>query len=133
MGYESRVDIVLVHRNNVAYDHDRKYAQLLATLDIANGGEFYKVFDKKYADADFEYYPFHDGDHCIQSDATDMYGDKITYADFEKVLNFLEEERQKSIENAEEPYRRFEMLQNLLSTFRTDSWKEKIYVVHWGY
>ena len=95
--------------------------------------DLYKVFEKKYADADFEYYPFHDGDHCVPSDATDEYGDKITYAYFEKVLDFLEEERQKSIENGEEPYRRFEMLQNFLSTFRTDSWKEEIYVVHWGY
>lgn len=133
MGYESRVDIVLVHRNNFVQDNGRRYAQLLATIDISRGGEFYKVFEKKYADADFEYYPFHDGDHCVPSDATDMYGDKITYAYFEKVLDFLEEERQKSIENDEEPYRRFEMLQNFLSTFRSDSWKEEIYVVHWGY
>lgn len=117
MGYESRLYIV---KNNKTIN----YAEIIARFDCSKmgyGNGWRELFNKPFEGTMYK----DDGDTKFE---TDCYGDKLEYADFPTVIDWLE----KAIEK--DDYRRLKPLLGLLKGFDLSKWADgEMLIVHYGY
>lgn len=114
MGYESRLYIVETHKNS-------SYAEKIATISMSKmgGNGWNELFNKP-----FEYEMYADDGNTLLTE--DRYGEKLTYAEFEPVIKWLE------TKGKEMDYRRIAPLLGLLKSFDRSQWDE-LKIVHYGY
>ena len=122
MGYESK--LYIVEKSKALRGNEKRYASVVAMFDMAKMGSIVNVFEKKtdcyiYAD---------DGDTMILED---KYGDELTEATVEDVIEVLE----KAIGNGV-MYRRLYPLLSALTVIKEQqdegTW-EDVVVLHYGY
>ena len=117
MSYESRIIIMEKQKNNELFFEfgGRKIADVRMSRC---GHDFLALFDEEI--------PFDllgDNDCDLTED---KYGERCCYTDLQSVLLFLAAVRKQ--------YRRYDMLYNLLKSFKEPEWEnEEIIVVHYGY
>lgn len=114
MGYESRLYIVETHK-------DSNYAGKIATIDMGNmgGNGWRELFNKP-----FEYEMYADDRNTLLT--KDKYGEKLTYAEIDPVIEWLE------TKGKEMDYRRITLLLGLLKAFDRSKWGE-LKIVHFRY
>ena len=112
MGYESR--IYVVEKSNIK-EPEGFWCEVIATVNMCKtNADFVNLFD-----TEFDGY-FYDA-VCITED---KYGKKLTVADKDSVVNYLE--------TRVNDYRRYKILYNLLKGFDEESW-DNLCIVHYGY
>lgn len=114
MGYESRLYIVETRKGS-------NFAQKIATINMSQmGGNGWRgLFDKPFG---HELYA-DDGNTVLTED---KYGEKLTYAEIDSVIEWLENE------GKEMKYRRITPLLGLLKGFDRSQWSD-LKIVHFGY
>lgn len=117
MSYESRIIIMEKSKNEELFNmYGGCYIAdvLMSRCD----NEFHALFDEEIP---FELLGDRDCDLT-----EDKYGERCCYTDLQSVLLFLATVRKQ--------YRRYDMLYNLLKSFKEPEWEnEEIIVVHYGY
>lgn len=116
MGYESRLYIVKASK-------EINYAEVIAMFNCRGmpGNGWRSMFDKPF---ERELYA-DDGNTLITED---KYGEKLKYADFLTVIDWLE----KAVEK--DDYRRLRPLLSLLKGFDLSQWTDgEMQIVHYGY
>lgn len=126
MAYESRIYIVDVHREKdkdnpnygTVYYAERIAAFNLGCMGYSNGWR--ELFEKTI---DYDLYN-EDGDKKINAD---KYGARLTSADFEKVIEWLEKRSA-----SKEHYRRIAPVLAMLKGFDRSEWDD-LQIIHYGY
>ena len=121
MGYESKIYVVQREKNEQNY-----YGQIIAMFDLCNMGhgngwrELFKT--------EVKYDVFIDDGN--KETRTDFYGDTLTEAPIESVIEWIE-----NLIASGETYRRLKPCLGMLKGFNLDEWKEcdGLYIIHYGY
>ena len=123
MGYESK--LYIVERGTLKDDDGMTYAHVIAMFDMSKMGyHFVDVFEKK---TDLYFYASDGNTRIVE----DMYGDPITEATVEDVIDVLEE----AVENGDDYRRIFPLLAALKTIYeqQTDGRWGELAVLHYGY
>lgn len=115
MGYESRLYVV--------EHHESGFAEKIAVVDMRKMGYsdgWRELFNKEFTGTMF----FDDGNTEIKED---KYGEKLSYAELETVLEYLKQTQQTTLY-----YRRITPLIGLLEGINKADWHH-VKIVHYGY
>lgn len=114
MGYESKIFIV---EKSTIKENEKRYAELIAMVNACKFYDLSKVFT-----VETDCYIYYNGEKILE----DKYGEPLTEAPIEDVIDFLEKSEQ------ENPYRRARILLELLKSFKSEDWND-LAVLHYGY